>query len=105
MDVARFDSLSDLLLQFLYWAVHREHSSRDSSDLDKFNYLRSLLERSAYEAIAGLTLSSANYAEAVAILKKRFGNKQLIVSKHMETLLGVEAVGSDQNLRGLRRLG
>ncbi len=62
------------------------------------------LERSAYEAIAGLTLSSANYAEAVAILKKRFGNKQLIISKHMETLLGVEAVGSDQNLRGLRRL-
>lgn len=80
------------------------HSNPDLSDVDKFNYLRSLLERPAYEAIAGLTLSSGNYAEAANLLKKRFGNKQLIISKHMETLLGVEAVGSDQNLRGLRRL-
>ena len=44
-----------------------------------------------------LTLSSANYQE---ILQKRFGNKQLIISKHMETLLTVEA---DQNLKDLRR--
>ena len=52
--------------------------------MDKFNYLRSLLERTAYDAIAGLTLSSANYREAIEILQKRFGNKQLIISKHIE---------------------
>lgn len=80
------------------------HDNRDLSDVDKFNYLRSLLERTAYDAIAGLTLSSANYAEAIGILKKRFGDQQLIISKHMETLLGIEAVKSDKNLRGLRRL-
>ena len=47
-------------------AVH----NRELSDVDKFNYLRSLLDRSAYDAIAGLTLSAANYREAVEILKK-----------------------------------
>ena len=78
------------------------HSNDELSN--KFNYLRSLLECTAYEAIAGLTLSSANYAEAVDILEKRFGNKQLIISKHMETLLNMDVVTSDQNLRGLGRL-
>lgn len=80
------------------------HKNLDLSDVDKFNYLRSLLERTAYDAIAGLTLSSANYTEAVAILKERFGDQQLIISKHMEALLGIEAVTSDKNLRGLRHL-
>ena len=74
------------------------------TDVDKFNYLRSLLERTAYEAISGLTLSSANYQEAIDILQKRFGNKQLIISKHMEILLNIETVTSEQNVRGLRRL-
>jgi len=49
------------------------HNSPDLSDVDKFNYLRSLLEWTAYEAIAGLTLSTANYREAIDILKKRYG--------------------------------
>ena len=62
------------------------------------------MERTAYDAISGLTLSSVNYQEAIEILQKRFGNKQLIISKHMETLLTVEAVTSDQNLKDLRRL-
>ena len=75
----------------------------DLTDIDKFNDLRSLLERTAYEAISGLTLSSTNYQEAIDILQKRFGNKQLIL-KHMEILLNIEAMTSEQNLRGLRRL-
>ena len=80
------------------------HSNDDLTDVDKFNYLRSLLERTAYEAISGLTLSSANYQEAIDVLHKRFGDRQLIISKHMETLLGIEAVTSEQNVKGLRRL-
>ena len=50
------------------------HKNDDLTDVDKFNYLRSLLERTAHEAISGLTLSSANYREAINILQKRFGN-------------------------------
>ena len=48
------------------------HHSPDLTDIDKFNYLRSLLDGAAHDAIAGLTLTSANYQEAVQILQKRF---------------------------------
>lgn len=80
------------------------HTSRQLSDVDKFNYLRSLLDNTAYEAIAGLALSAANYQEAIEVLKKRFGNRQLIISRHMESLLSVTAISSDHQLMDLRRL-
>lgn len=57
------------------------------SDVDKFSYLQSLLEGPAAEAISGLSLTSVNYSEAIEVLKKRFGNTQLIISKHMDTLV------------------
>ncbi len=65
------------------------HNNDGLTDTDKFNYMRSPVERTAYDAIFGLTLSTVNYQEAIEILQKRFGNKQLIISKHMETLLTV----------------
>ena len=49
------------------------HKNPSISDIYKFN--NSLLERTAHEAVSGLTLTSANYHEAILILKKRFGNK------------------------------
>jgi len=36
------------------------HNNRELSDIDKFNHLRLLLEHFAYDAIAGLTLITAN---------------------------------------------
>ena len=74
------------------------------SGIDKFNYLISLLESTAAEAIAGLTPTDANYEEAVATLKKRFGNPQLIINRHMEALLHVPGISSHHDIRGLRRL-
>ena len=56
------------------------HNNGELSEVDKFNYFRSLLEGSAFEAVQSLTLSAANYLDAISILKKRFGNRQLIVS-------------------------
>ena len=73
-----------------------------NSEVDKFNYLRSLLDSSAHNAIAGLTLSSANYQQAIEILRKRFGNKQIIISKHMDTLLNMDTISSDRHLKDLR---
>ena len=80
------------------------HENSALSEIDKFNYLKSLLERSSREAIAGLTLTAANYREAVSILHKRFGNKQQIISRHMELLLSLEPVTSQHQLRNLCRL-
>jgi hypothetical protein len=58
----------------------------------------------AIEAIAGLALTADNYSAAIDILKKRFGNKQQIISKHMEQLLQVDAVTSQYDLKELRHL-
>ena len=80
------------------------HENPTISDIDKFNYLVSLLDPQASSAIAGLKITAANYPEAVALLKKRFGNKQHIISKHMDTLLALEMINSSQNLKGLRHL-
>ena len=68
------------------------------------NYLNSLLERSAAEAISGLSLGASNYEEAVDILKTRFGNKQQIINRRMEILLNLESVTSHHHVRSLRQL-
>ena len=69
-----------------FWDSYKSaiHDNDSRSDIDKFIYLRSLLERSALDAISGMTLTAANYQEAILILEKRFGRKQKIVAKHMD---------------------
>ena len=104
LELRRFDG--ELTEWTAFWDSYESaiHNSIDLSAIDKFTYLRSLLEGPAATAIAGLTLSSPNYAEAITILKKRFGNKQAIVSRHMDTLMNLEAVASQNNYQGLRQL-
>ena len=80
------------------------HNNEQLSSIDKFNYLRTLLEGPEAAAVAGLSLTSSNYTEAVAVLKKRFGNKQLIISAHMDMLMNLEGVSSGQNLKAIREL-
>ena len=46
------------------------HSNSSLSSIDKFNYLVSLVESSAAEAITGLTITAANYEEAITTLKR-----------------------------------
>lgn len=96
----------DITTWMTFWDSYESsiHKNEQLSNIDKFNYLRSLLEHNAREALAGLTLMAANYDEAIAILKKRFGSKHLIISRHMDILLGLEPVVSANNLRGLRHL-
>uniref|UniRef100_A0A1X7UEF9 Uncharacterized protein n=1 Tax=Amphimedon queenslandica TaxID=400682 RepID=A0A1X7UEF9_AMPQE len=79
------------------------HDNTDISDVVKFTYLLSLLRGSAREAVAGLSLTSANYKEAVDILCKRFGDQTQIKARHMDALMSLEPVMSIQNLPSLRR--
>ncbi len=89
-----------------FWDSYQSaiHSNSGLSEVDKFNYLRSLLDHAAFDAIAGLTLSSTNYQQSIEILLKRFGNKQVIISKHMDTFMNMDRIFSDRNLKELRRL-
>ena len=62
----------DITTWTTFWDSYESaiHKSPDLSDIVKFNYLKSLLERTALEAISGLTLTSDNYHEAISTLKK-----------------------------------
>ena len=62
------------------------HKASYAPPVDKFNYLKSKLEGEALEAISGYQLSNENYAVVIDILKKRFGNKQLIIDAHYRSL-------------------
>ena len=57
-------------------------------DMHLLTYLKSKLEGEALEAISGYKLSNEKYRYAVVIdiLKKRFGNKQLIIDAHYRSL-------------------
>ena len=96
----------DLTKWTTFWDTFESaiHQNPTLTNIDKFSYLNSLLESTASEAVDGLTLTSANYEEAVSTLKRRFGNKQSIINRHMELLLHLEPVTSVHNLKGLRQL-
>ena len=74
------------------------------SKVSKFTYLKKYLAGDAATSIRGLELTDANYDEAVAILKKRFGNKQVIIRSHMEDLTHLPGVTEEKDTKKLRHL-
>ena len=72
--------------------------------IDKFNYLRGLLEGPALATIAGITLSDVNYQQALDLLKNRFANPQLIISSHMESLYKLKEVDTVHDVQRVRNL-
>ena len=95
----------DLTQWFTFWDsfIAAVHNNSQLVDVDKFNYLKSLLSGVALEAVQGLALTDANYKEAVTILQRRFGNRQQIIDKHMDQLLKADSITSPRNVVGLRR--
>ena len=80
------------------------HKNINLNDVDKFQYLKSLLKGSAAETISGLALTNSNYNHTVELLTKRFGSKQLIISKHIELLIQLLKVNDGNDLKQLRQL-
>ena len=80
------------------------HQNDSINDIDRFNYLKKYLSGPALRTVSGLTLSSANYKEAVTILTERCGNHQVLISAHMDSLLKMKKVKKIENMNGLRRL-
>ena len=69
-----------------------------------FNDLRSLLDGLALDlnSLTGLPLKELNYKEATEILTERFGNKQIIISSHMEAFVTLQPVDIMPNVKGIR---
>ena len=72
------------------------------SDIEKLNYLRSFLEGPAVATIAGLSLTKDNYKVAVDLLRQRYGNKQVIISSHIESLLKLPRVNFVSDIKRVR---
>ena len=80
------------------------HLNDSLSKVDKFSYLRGLLVGPARSAIAGFTLTSANYESAVELLKNRYGKKTAIQRAHGNELLNVQPVYNERDAQRLRSL-
>ena len=50
-----------------------------------------------------IKLTDKNYPEALEVLRRRYSNKQRIISAHMNELLNMKRVERDRDLQGLRR--
>ena len=79
-------------------------SCEDLKDIEKFNYLHSYLEGEAFRTIQGIKLTDKNYPEALEVLRRRYDDKQRIISALMNELLNMKKVERDRDLQGLRRL-
>ena len=62
------------------------------------------MEGPAAAAVRGLRLTADNYGAAKEILKKLFGQKQIVINAHMESLVELSPVTSDGDLKHLRQL-
>ena len=80
------------------------HENPDLTDIERFTYLKGYLLGEAANCIQGLPLTASNYLEALRLLGNRFGNKKLIISKHMMALLDLERVTSSHAVKDLRAL-
>ena len=65
------------------------HKNKALEPIDKFDYLIGLLHGPAATAVEGFEVTGANYEEAIAKLKRRFGRKNLIVQSHMEEFMKI----------------
>ena len=94
----------DPLLFQSFWdsfesAVHK----KSVDDVEKFQYLKGLLEGKASLVVQGMALTSANYLEARKLLKDRFGDPQTIIQANMDALLSLNQV-QENDLISLRKL-
>jgi len=110
----------DVTMWTTFWDSYKcsVHESKDIATVDKFNYLKSLLEGPAARCIQGLSITESNYMGAVELLQQRFGKPQQVISAHMDELLKLPGCSNDKpsslryvldkvnvHIRGLASLG
>ncbi|XP_071150303.1 uncharacterized protein [Mytilus edulis] len=65
------------------------HLNPSLTDVQKFNYLKAHLQNEALRTIAGFALTNANYADAIILLKERFGQTHKITQAYIQALLEI----------------
>ena len=80
------------------------HDHSGLADSDKLKYLQKSLAGEAAETISGLPITNENYKEALELLHKRFGDEEVIITKHVDALVELPKITSCEDLRKLRSL-
>ena len=102
-----------------FWGLFEAHiHNSNHSEILKFSYLISLLSGSALAAVRGLSVTADHYDTAVAILKERLGDPQVLIFRHVEELYNLSPHSSNvtadlwqlynllhSHVRGLQALG
>lgn len=76
------------------------HENLSLNDVQKFNYLRSQLYGEASQCISGLQITNTNYAQALHVLKQRFGQPHKIVNAYMQSLISLPSPSA--NIRDIK---
>ena len=84
-NLAKFDLPEfngDILLWLQFWNIFEAEVDQNPSfsGATKFNYLNAKLKGEAKAALVGLAPTNDNYPEAVAILKKRYGQESKVIA-------------------------
>ena len=61
----------------------------DLSAINKFNYLKMLLDGPTASTIQGLTLSKENYEAALELIQEHYSKSQQVIATHMDKLLKI----------------
>ena len=59
---------------------------------------------SAKSCISGLSHSSANYFEAIELLKQRYGNPKMLINAYMKRFVQLPVIKNNNDVFGLRKL-
>lgn len=109
----------DILEWQHFWDSYEStvHMNHTLTDVQKFSYLKSLLQFDAACVISGLTMTNANYHTAIELLRNRYGQPHKITNAYMKSLLdlptpldNIESLRtfhdkSEAYIRGLESLG
>ena len=88
-----------------FWDSYKStiHTNESLADVDKFKYLKGLLDGPAKATVAGFALTAANYEAALKTLAERYGRDESIRQSHIQDLMEIEPIFNDSDSSRLRK--
>ncbi|XP_054712948.1 uncharacterized protein LOC129222459 [Uloborus diversus] len=80
------------------------HANEHLDEIDKFNYLKAHLGRTALGTIEGFSISAENYGKAVKLLSDRFARKDILINAHMNNLMNLPSLKRSDDTKAFRKL-
>ena len=95
LELTKFGGKIHLWQEFWDGFCSSVQENDDLANVDKFKYVRSLLEELAKSVVAGIPLTSSDYA-AMKLLQDRYGDPVVIQRAHINQLVYLSPVYSER---------